>query len=159
MGDSRFSAAIDLAISKGWIKEVDENPELEEFLVLIDKRGAEIDKLIERLKEANKAGNLWIPVVEMMPPDLPDYKIIVSDGKDSASIYSRTLYRDPQGNLRAPARYGRGIDVIWWMPWPELPSAKKPCDSCDNIGWETMGKVAACNCCEEHEFYTPKKRD
>lgn len=97
----------------------------------------------------------WIPVAKKIPPDLPDYKIIVSDGKDSASAYSRTLYRDPKGTLRAPARYGRGIDVIWWMPWPELPS----CDSCDNRGWETIGKVAACNCCEEYEYYTPKKQD
>jgi hypothetical protein len=34
---------------------------------------------------------------------------------------------------------------------------KKPCDSCDNAGWETMGKVAACNCCESYAFYKPRK--
>ena len=33
----------------------------------------------------------------------------------------------------------------------------KPCDTCDNAGWETMSKVAACNCCENHEFYTPMR--
>ncbi|MDR2654524.1 MAG: hypothetical protein LBC56_00405 [Oscillospiraceae bacterium] len=31
----------------------------------------------------------------------------------------------------------------------------KPCDICANSGWETMGKVAACNCCEGSVFYTP----
>ncbi len=36
---------------------------------------------------------------------------------------------------------------------------KKPCASCDNAGWESMGKVAACNCCESYEFYTPKKEE
>ena len=30
-----------------------------------------------------------------------------------------------------------------------------PCDTCNNAGWETMGKVAACNCCENYEFYSP----
>ncbi len=123
--DSRFFAAIDLAISKGWIREVDEKPEpedIEKILDEMDKRGAEIDKLIEQLQEANKSGNSWILAEETMPPDIPGYQLIVSDGKHSASVYSQTLYRDPQGALRAPARYGAGIDVLWWMPWPELPN-------------------------------------
>lgn len=121
MDDSRLSAALDLAISKGWIEEVNENPETEDFLVMIDKRGAEIDRLIKRLKETNKTVIPWIPAAEMTPPDLPDLRLIVSDGDHSEPAYSRTLYRDPQGALRAPARYGAGIDVLWWMPWPGLP--------------------------------------
>jgi len=34
-----------------------------------------------------------------------------------------------------------------------------PCDTCDNAGWETMSKVAACNCCENHEFYSPTRKE
>lgn len=124
MDDSRYSETINLAISKGWIREVDESPEIEEFWALMEKRGAEIDKLIERLKEAIKARNTWIPATEMTPPDLPEFRLIVSDGEHSESAYSRTLYRDPQGTLRVPARCGQGIDVLWWMPWPEIPSAQ-----------------------------------
>jgi len=37
-----------------------------------------------------------------------------------------------------------------------LPS-DKPCKTCDNAGLETMSKVAACNCCEDYEFYIPMK--
>jgi hypothetical protein len=36
---------------------------------------------------------------------------------------------------------------------------RKSCDTCDNRGWETTDKVAACNCCNEHEFYSPQKKE
>lgn len=38
-------------------------------------------------------------------------------------------------------------------PQPTVPT----CSTCANIGWDTMDKVAACNCCENGEFYTPVK--
>lgn len=42
------------------------------------------------------------------------------------------------------------------MPTLEAKSVHR-CDTCDNVGWTTMDKVAACNCCDEGEFYTPQK--
>ena len=29
------------------------------------------------------------------------------------------------------------------------------CDTCYNYEQDTLGKVACCNCCEDHSFYTP----
>lgn len=41
----------------------------------------------------------------------------------------------------------------------ETVKSSKPCDTCNNRGWETMGRVAACNCCEapDYEFYVRVK--
>jgi hypothetical protein len=35
--------------------------------------------------------------------------------------------------------------------------AETLCDTCDNAGQETMSKVAACNCCENYQYYKPQK--
>lgn len=37
----------------------------------------------------------------------------------------------------------------------KTPIPERPRGSCANAGWETTGKVAACNCCENGAFYTP----
>lgn len=34
---------------------------------------------------------------------------------------------------------------------------QKLCLSCINHGWDTTDKVAACNCCENHDFYNPAR--
>jgi hypothetical protein len=31
------------------------------------------------------------------------------------------------------------------------------CNACDNRGWERMDNVAACNCCDNGEYFTPAK--
>jgi hypothetical protein len=36
---------------------------------------------------------------------------------------------------------------------------KPSCNTCANTGWETMDKVAFCNCCDEYEFYIPCQRN
>lgn len=30
-----------------------------------------------------------------------------------------------------------------------------PCETCNNRGMETMDRVAACNCCDDYEYYSP----
>jgi hypothetical protein len=34
-----------------------------------------------------------------------------------------------------------------------------PCHHCKNHENDTMGKVAACNCCEQYEFFDPIEED
>lgn len=34
-----------------------------------------------------------------------------------------------------------------------------PCNHCKNREQDTMGKVAACNCCEQYEFFSPNDKD
>ena len=46
---------------------------------------------------------------------------------------------------------------IQGFPLDNSDTEDKPCVTCNNAGWETMDKVAACNCCENFEFYTPRK--
>lgn len=41
-----------------------------------------------------------------------------------------------------------------WVKYLEY-ELENPCDTCKNKGWESMGAVASCNCCENYEFYTP----
>jgi hypothetical protein len=113
MEDSSFAAAVELALGNGWICEIDE-----------DEDEVEGDHAFE-VVPTEGAPAAWIPVTETMPPDLPEFRIIVSDGQHSESAYSGTLYRNPEGVLIAPARYGWGIEVLWWMPWPSLPVADR----------------------------------
>ena len=37
--------------------------------------------------------------------------------------------------------------------------SSKNCNRCANSGWETMDKVAACNCCDGAEFFIPIGRN
>lgn len=48
-------------------------------------------------------------------------QILVTDGTEVFVIYTSWLYRTENGDLRAPARHGNGVDVKWWSPIPELP--------------------------------------
>ena len=36
--------------------------------------------------------------------------------------------------------------------------SQKKCAACGNAGWLTREQVAACNCCEHGEFWTPIKK-
>lgn len=62
--------------------------------------------------------------------------------------------RGSKAATRALKRLGRSSRA-------SSPKAAKPqtavrtCSTCANTGWETMDKVAACNCCEDGEFYIP----
>jgi len=49
-----------------------------------------------------------------------DGPFIVTDGEGFFSIgYTNWLYRTPEGQLKIPAHYGRGMDVNYWMLVPE----------------------------------------
>jgi len=92
--------------------------------------------------------------------------------------WSRPVYKDNKGRLWKDINLGRGTpnlnralnDDFYGEPdYPikgdyeivdekEVPPSNNPCDTCDNAGWETMAKVAACNCCENHEFYSPIRK-
>ena len=89
--------------------------------------------------------------------------------------WCRLVYRDEKGKLWKDLNFGRGIPDLHSSSGNEFdgePDSRitdefeiigkmenypndSPCDTCDNAGWETMSKVAACNCCENHEFYSP----
>jgi len=88
--------------------------------------------------------------------------------------WSRLVYRDDSGKLWKDTNLGCGVldlhratsnEFEGEPDYPiadeyeivdELPS-EKSCDTCDNAGLETWAKVSACNCCENNEFYVPRK--
>ena len=59
----------------------------------------------------------WICAEERLP-DRDDYQIMVLDSKDNYMRfgYKGWLYRSPNGELRMPARHGRGMAVTHWFP-------------------------------------------
>jgi len=89
--------------------------------------------------------------------------------------WSRPVYRDENGKLWKDLNLGNGTLDLYksssndFEGEPDYPLEDEyeivgkmedypedtPCNSCNNAGWETMSKVAACNCCENHEFYSP----
>jgi hypothetical protein len=81
-------------------------------------------KNIGRAEPENKAQ--WIPANKQPPDFKKRNKILVSDGSDVVQIYASTIYRDGNGNLRAPAKHGAGIAILYWMLSPEPPYARKP---------------------------------
>lgn len=52
----------------------------------------------------------------------------------------------------------QAVTVDGWPAYAGLPARiqedPSTCETCANRGWETSDAVAACNCCEDHEFYT-----
>ena len=93
--------------------------------------------------------------------------------------WDRPVYKDQKGRLWKDVNLGNGTPYLHNVAGngfegePDSPITgeyeiigkmedypnNSPCDTCDNAGWETMGKVAACNCCENHEFYRPLRKE
>lgn len=93
--------------------------------------------------------------------------------------WDRPVYKDDKGRLWKDVNLGCGTpylhravndDFDGEPDYPisgeyEIIEAVKDaqpdnlCGTCDNSGWETMSKVAACNCCEGNEFYSPMRKE
>jgi len=89
--------------------------------------------------------------------------------------WGRPVYMDETKKLWKDVNLGNGVPYLHNVAGndfegePNCPIAEEyeiiltledfkqnnPCDTCNNAGWETMSKVAACNCCENYEFYDP----
>ena len=73
---------------------------------------------LRALKEASR----WIPVSERLPDD--DTPILATSGNSVVIGYGSWLYRNPEGELRMPARFGRGMSVTHWYSLPEAPESE-----------------------------------
>lgn len=67
--------------------------------------------------------------------------------------------RGSKAATRAMKRFGTGTKNRTRPSAAKTEKTEAPsCKTCGNAGWETMGRVAACNCCENHKFYTPAQK-
>ena len=93
--------------------------------------------------------------------------------------WDRPVYKDNKGRLWKDANLGNGIPYLHrsvnndFEGEPDYPISdeyeiikaikdvhpENPCDTCDNAGWETADKVAACNSCEDNNFYNPIRKE
>jgi len=101
--------------------------------------------------------------------NIPDYKgeddggheYVLPDYIEQGEYVSGTKYlediRDRNrvvilGGTDTPVLHITGAHGAWTV---SLKQAS--CVDCVNRGWESMSRVAACNCCEDHEFCKPIK--
>lgn len=67
---------------------------------------------------------MWIKMEDRMPEE--DCQILCSNGSDICLSHSNLLTRHADDDaLYAPALYGRGLRVLYWMPVPPLPEGGK----------------------------------
>ena len=88
--------------------------------------------------------------------------------------WDRPVYTDEKGSLWKDVNLGKGKPYLHnavnnaFEGEPDSPikgeyeivkdiASSGSCDTCDNAGWETFSKLAACSCCENNEFYQPRK--
>ena len=79
--------------------------------------------------------------------------------KDIGEVKSYLAERNAKMTKKDSGMYRvEGKDGDGWMFIRNLIISTNAlsCRSCENAGLETMGRVAACNCCEDFDYYEPR---
>lgn len=117
------------------------------------------DEIVAYRSDLLQATN-WISIKDEMPPDI-NMQIIITDGELAQWAVASWLYRDAErGTIRCPAKYGAGMDVLYWLPCPPIlpkePECYKPNDNpyplCVGNGSEECGKCCIYENMEEPPF-------
>jgi hypothetical protein len=83
-----------------------------------------LNDFIGALTEAPNIGHIvpqWVNIKDAMPPDNESAFLVIDETEFITVGYTNWLYRNPEGHLRMPAKYGAGMNVTHWHPLPTLP--------------------------------------